>query len=49
LREFDWRPLRTNCSMVGNVNLSHFISRSARRRATTNHPHEHAQEADLKA
>jgi hypothetical protein len=23
LRAFDWRPLRTNCSMVGKLNLSH--------------------------
>src|SRR5204863_755443 len=27
LREFDWRPLRTNCSMVGKLNLSHSFDR----------------------
>src|SRR6187455_776103 len=25
LRAFDWRPLRTNCSMVGKLNLSQFF------------------------
>ena len=33
LRRFDCRPLRTNCSMGGKLNLSHSF-RSARRRAT---------------